>query len=70
MPPLRSITEAFAHDDPDCPACRGTGTVCEEHPDRPWDDGGGDWVNDGVPVIVCKCGAPGEPCPIFMAMHS
>lgn len=50
-----SITAAFAHRDPSCPACAGEGIVCEEHPDRPWGDGDG-----------C-CGAPGAPCPLFNA---
>ncbi len=50
MAELRSITEAFVHDDPDCPACRGEGTVCAEHPDNAWNDGDG-----------C-CGAEGMPC--------
>jgi hypothetical protein len=56
---LRSITEAFTHDDPDCPACQGTGTVCEDHPDQPWEQG-----------ADTHCGAAGMPCPVFMAMHS
>ena len=52
---MRSITDYFEHDDPDCPACHGDGTVCEEHPDIAWGDG-----------LGC-CGAPGMPCPIYRA---
>jgi hypothetical protein len=35
---------------PDCPICFGIGWVCENHPDRPWDD-----------ELGCTCGA-GTPC--------
>lgn len=24
----------------DCPICKGTGWVCEEHPDKPWEHDG------------------------------
>jgi hypothetical protein len=54
---MRSITEAFVHDDPDC-VCGGGGAVCEAHPDVAWRDGDG-----------C-CGAPGMPCPVFIGMHA
>jgi len=36
--------------DPDCPACRGEGWVCDSHPITPWKDGDG-----------C-CGDCGRPC--------
>jgi hypothetical protein len=35
-----------------CEHCAGTGWVCENHPDRPWDKN----LRNG-----CECGA-GEPC--------
>lgn len=43
------ITDAFVCR-PDCHRCLGSGHVCEEHPDKPWDEGDG-----------C-CGAAGMPC--------
>lgn len=47
--PLRSI-----HDDivgnVECPVCGGEGLVCEDHPDKAWQDGDG-----------C-CGGAGMPC--------
>lgn len=61
---LRSITEAFAHDDPDCPACQGDGMVCASA------------LAEGHAMPMCAdltewdCCAEGAPCPIFMAMHS
>jgi hypothetical protein len=36
-----------------CARCHNMRWVCEAHPDLPWE---GDFG--------CKCGAPGEPCPI------
>lgn len=36
-----------------CPNCHDCGTVCENHPDRPW----GEFDHTG-----CDCGA-GMPCP-------
>jgi hypothetical protein len=36
--------------DKNCPVCLGIGWVCENHPDKPWDD-----------EIGCTCGA-GTPC--------
>lgn len=39
-----------------CGACGGTGHVCEEHPDRPWEGVAG-------PLAGCPCLAPGAPCP-------
>lgn len=36
--------------DPNCPACFGLGWVCENHPDRAWDQ-----------ELGCQCGA-GMPC--------
>jgi hypothetical protein len=35
-----------------CPNCDGTGWVCEEHPDQPWEG-----------LHACSCGAAGAPCP-------
>lgn len=35
-----------------CPCCDGTGWVCEDHPDQPWDG-----------PHACTCGAAGAPCP-------
>jgi hypothetical protein len=35
---------------PKCPICFGIGWVCENHPDRAWDD-----------ELGCTCGA-GQPC--------
>lgn len=53
-PPLRSITDEFTCS-PECPVCLGSGIVCEDHSDTPWDEGDG-----------C-CGAPGMPCPSIAA---
>lgn len=33
-------------------ACKGSGYVCEDHPDRPFGD-----------TRTCPCDAPGMPCP-------
>jgi hypothetical protein len=41
--------------DPACPACRGTGWVCEAHPGRL-----SDCTSDELDA--CHCGAPGTPC--------
>lgn len=46
---LPRITDAFVCE-PDCPRCLGSGHVCEDHPDKPWDEGDG-----------C-CSAAGMPC--------
>jgi hypothetical protein len=35
-----------------CLLCEGTGWVCEDHPDQPWDG-----------PHACRCGAAGAPCP-------
>lgn len=35
-----------------CLLCEGTGWVCEEHPDQPWEG-----------PHACSCGAAGAPCP-------
>jgi hypothetical protein len=35
-----------------CPCCDGTGWVCEEHQDQPWEG-----------PHACTCGAAGAPCP-------
>ncbi|HYD66144.1 hypothetical protein [Azospirillum sp.] len=35
-----------------CPGCDGTGWVCEDHQDQPWDG-----------PHACSCGAAGAPCP-------
>lgn len=38
-----------------CRTCHDTGTVCEEHPDRPW---------QGLDVCApACCGGAGMPCP-------
>lgn len=42
---------------PECKNCDSLGWVCENHPDRPWKDGGSDADN------ACACGA-GMPCAI------
>ena len=41
--------------EPGCGGCRDTGTVCENHPDRPW-------AGLGAGPGACECGA-GMPCP-------
>jgi hypothetical protein len=35
-----------------CPQCEGTGWVCENHIDQPWDG-----------IHGCTCGGAGAPCP-------
>jgi hypothetical protein len=35
-----------------CPHCLGIGWVCENHPNRPWDDAFGCTCGAGIP---CKC---------------
>ena len=35
-----------------CPICRGIGWVCENHPDKPYDDELGCTCGDGIP---CAC---------------
>lgn len=35
-----------------CICCEGTGWVCEEHPNQPWEG-----------AHACHCGAAGAPCP-------
>jgi hypothetical protein len=58
--PLPSIEDEFTcaggvlRDD--CPHCRGSGYVCEEHPDRPW------YPTTSLEDGACGCGAPGMPC--------
>ncbi|WP_316172162.1 MULTISPECIES: hypothetical protein [unclassified Bradyrhizobium] len=37
-----------------CPRCDGTRWICEAHPDLPWEDS----------PRGCRCGAPGDPCPV------
>ncbi|MGJ4893804.1 hypothetical protein ACQR10_04710 [Bradyrhizobium sp. HKCCYLRH2060] len=37
-----------------CLRCDDTGFVCEAHPSLPWSDS----------PRGCRCGAPGDPCPI------
>jgi hypothetical protein len=49
---------------PACPACRDTGFVCENHPDKLW---GPECCheaafNDTCEHGACGCGA-GDPCP-------
>jgi hypothetical protein len=55
--PLRSITEAFRCS-ATCQRCRGTGHVCEAHPEHVW---------GGIDYAGCQCGAPGMPCPEGLA---
>ena len=50
---------------PRCPSCHNLGTVCENHPDRPW--GGlccdaGAFGSRACEHGACGCGA-GMPCP-------
>jgi hypothetical protein len=56
---LHSIVDEFVCGpegiDPDCPFCDGTGTVCEDHPERPWHGTAGD-------EIGCPCHQAGMPC--------
>jgi hypothetical protein len=40
-----------------CSHCKGTGFVCEFHPDKPWTP------NSPSSIESCGCGA-GVPCPI------
>ena len=42
-------------DQPECKNCDSLGWVCENHPDRPWKDGGSERAD------ACDCGA-GSPC--------
>jgi hypothetical protein len=51
-----SLPDQMSAPDPDCPYCRGTGWVCEAHPDRPSDCSSPDHPD------ACRCGAPGTPC--------
>jgi hypothetical protein len=44
--------------DKKCPICFGTGWVCENHPDKPWDKEFGCECGAGVP---CVCNSAGEP---------
>jgi hypothetical protein len=44
--------------DANCPICLGIGWVCENHPDRAWDDELGCTCGAGEP---CRCNAVGEP---------
>jgi hypothetical protein len=41
-----------------CPICLGIGWVCENHPDRPWDDEIGCTCGAGLP---CECNTGEEP---------
>jgi hypothetical protein len=45
-------------DESECPICLGIGCVCENHPDRAWDDELGCTCGAGEP---CKCNMEGEP---------
>jgi hypothetical protein len=49
MPPVDGVSEI----DPSCPRCLGSGSVCEDHPQLPW---------DGLTPEGCQCGAAGMPC--------
>ena len=37
-----------------CERCDGTGWVCENHPDKPWEDSGS--------ALSCDCGGAGDAC--------
>jgi len=39
-----------------CMTCDDTGTVCEDHPNLPWDG-----LSDSL--FACLCGGAGMPCP-------
>lgn len=52
------ITRSRDGMDAKCSICLGIGWVCENHPDRPWDDELGCTCGAGEP---CKCNAVGEP---------
>ena len=49
----------------DCPICFGIGWVCENHPDRTWDDELGCVCGAGMP---CKCndGDPPDTSHVFL----
>jgi hypothetical protein len=49
-PPVDGLSEVNPH----CPFCLGTGYVCDEHPNLPWEGMAGE--------SGCPCGAPGMPC--------
>lgn len=51
---LRSIVDEFVCVE-GCDRCWGTGTVCEDHPDRPG-------MGDALVWGGCDCGAAGMPC--------
>jgi hypothetical protein len=40
---------------PKCPICFGIGWVCENHPDRAWDEDLGCRCGEGMP---CECQGP------------
>src|SRR6266436_6025841 len=44
--------------DKKCPVCFGIGWVCENHPDRAWDDELGCRCGAGMP---CRCNSADEP---------
>jgi hypothetical protein len=48
----------FFMTNPKCPNCRGIGWVCENHPDKPWDDEIGCTCGAGLP---CECNTGDEP---------
>lgn len=48
--------------DASCPNCDGTGLVCENHRDRPWD-------GESNREDACGCGA-GAPCPVCWDQRS
>lgn len=41
-----------------CQICNDTGWVCEDHPDKPWDDEHQDNCGPGMP---CKCNKAKPP---------
>jgi hypothetical protein len=48
----------FFMTNPKCPNCHGIGWVCENHPDKPWDDEIGCTWGAGLP---CECNTGDEP---------
>lgn len=47
----------------DCPRCRGTRTVCENHPDHPWEINRDETCCDGAGMFCPDCAAPPPPPP-------
>ena len=52
--PAKSAPDAqskLSYKTPRCFLCDDTGSVCKDHPDRPWSG-----------KYACDCGAPAAPC--------